>query len=180
MWSRRSVHKVGSFQMQKNRTTRHTSSRLDAVSTQAGDPWPQLGAGPKTLVSSIPCHSEPWIVAGKNNHGGRRSSRVSPTWDHKLQNMFSPLEEVVTKSRTRSRHLPSSPVHPAGRESSFSPLTAEPRQAASPVSRPSEPRILPARSAVRRNSRPTAPSPDQGQTPASLIIGDFIARSIKR
>ena len=36
----------------------------DATVTQSTDPWTRLGARPKSLVSSMLCPTEPWVVTG--------------------------------------------------------------------------------------------------------------------
>ncbi|CAJ1048204.1 Hypothetical predicted protein [Xyrichtys novacula] len=56
--------------------------------------WVRLGARPKLiLVSSIPSHQAPWIGIGDGTRGGRRSFRVPPSRDIKLQNKYDVLRD---------------------------------------------------------------------------------------
>ncbi|CAJ1074274.1 LOW QUALITY PROTEIN: uncharacterized protein LOC116399339 [Xyrichtys novacula] len=76
--------------------------------------WVRLGARPKLIpVSSTPSRQAPWIWIGDGSRGGRRSSRVPPSRDIKLQNKYDVLHDFpsfLAEELPAHCHNNSSPV----------------------------------------------------------------------
>lgn len=176
---------------------------FDTVADQPQDHWTQLGAKPKSLASSTPSHSEPWIAAGKGNHGGKllsRSSpklfsRSSPPQDLQLSSRFSILDERDFPPLSR-QHTP--PPSPGFDRSPSRPSTADHRsQLHIPPVRPGSMQFTPHPTAGPRRARrqrhtpppgnnkqsigpvPPPVQPSEPPSPVTLVVGDSIVRHIK-
>ena len=159
------------------------------ASSQAEDPWHQLGAKPRALVSSTP--HQPWTAAPARKRRGRNRAHPAQPWVLPTDNMFITLDDLDDTSLAGFPPLPPPASLTAARPSS--PVTRQvvistkprptPGQSfpqAATDSRISAPRPTPpvrAAAPPRRHNPPAPPPPPP--PPTSLIIGDSIVRYVK-
>lgn len=75
---------------------------------QAGDPWSELGARPKVLVSSTPQQMEHWTNVRKSRHSKKSPCSILSSWDVELVNRFNALDDQEFLPLWRGLHFPSS------------------------------------------------------------------------